>query len=206
MSDRLQINPPDDLLPKIVLSHPALPPWLARRLLRADEEVTWVRGPRWGPWWERYVTHPALMLPGLLLAAVCLWAGRREAGSWSELSPLLAVAAGVLVLGPLFVLGIAAGYFTRLVVTNYRIVIVQGYEVCRRWGLDNLPPSLVRFGKRQGKEASWSIDLNAVQTLFGDSSDQFAESKTILAFGKQLDRMKASDNHRPGTDQTQLDG
>src|SRR5215813_2530904 len=111
MSDRFQTNPPDDLLSKLVRSHPPLPPWLGRRLLRADEEVTWVRGPRRSPEWERYVTHPALVLPGLLLAAVCLWTGRLEAGSWSELSSLLAVAAGVLVLGPIIVLGISAGYF-----------------------------------------------------------------------------------------------
>jgi len=40
--------------------------------------------------------------------------------------------------------GIANGYFTRLVVTNYRLLILQGYEVCRSWSIHHLPRSLIR--------------------------------------------------------------
>jgi hypothetical protein len=191
MSDNVQTNPFGDPLANILRPYPALPAWLARRLLRADERVTWVRGPRLTPWWERYVTHPALFLVALALGAVCLETGRLRAGSWSELPALPILAAAGIVIGSIFVLGISAGYFTRLVVTNFRLVILQGYEVCRSWRIDALPPSLIFYGVQGDKGASRTLDLDALQTMLGGSSDQFVPAKTILAFGKHLDRIKA---------------
>jgi hypothetical protein len=183
--------------PNILHPYAALPPWLVRRLLRAGEEITWVHGPRLNPWWERYITHPALFLVALALGAACLGVGRLCVRSWSEIPSLAALAGGGIVLGSVFVLGIAAGYFTRLVVTNFRIVILQGYEVCRSWSMDDLPPSLIRYRMRAGEKESRTVDLEALQTVLGGSSDQFAESKTILAFGKHLDQIKARDKGRP---------
>jgi hypothetical protein len=197
MSDFFQSNPIDGPPPKTFCLYPELPAWLARRLLRADEQITWVRGPWWNPWWERYVTHPALFLLALALGAACLWAGRLSAQSWSKMPPLPAVAAAAIVLGAIFVIGISAGYFTRLVVTNCRVVILQGYEVYRSWSLDDLPLSLIRYARRRGEEASRTVDLDALQTLLGSASEQFAGSKTILSFGKQLDRIKAREDGRP---------
>jgi hypothetical protein len=188
--------------PPISGPHPALPDWLASRVLRAGEEVTWVRGPRLNPWWECYITHPALFLVALAFGAACCWAGRLSVESWSQIPPPLVLAAGGIVLASILVLGISAGYFTRLVVTNLRVVILQGYEVCRSWGLDQLPRSLLRYSKRPGEKEKRAVDLDALRTTLGGSSNQFTDSKTILAFGKQLDRIKALENGRPGHDPT----
>ena len=38
-------------------------------------------------------------------------------------------AAGGLVVGCILVMGVCCGYFTRLVVTNFRLVVVQGYGI-----------------------------------------------------------------------------
>jgi hypothetical protein len=197
MLDDLSTNSFDSPPPDVSLYAPRLPDWLARRLLRPGEVVTLVRGPRFNPRWERYVTHPGLFLVALAAGAGCLAVGRLSAGSWSEvaLGPFLAAAG--LVFGSIFLLGSAGAYFTRLVVTDARILIVQGYEVCRRWGLDDLPPSLVRYEKRKDGTASRSVDLNTLQTMLGGGTDQFTESKTILAFGKDLDRIKAREKGRP---------
>jgi hypothetical protein len=181
--------------PDISLPAPVLPAWLARRLCRQGEVITWVRGPRLNPWWERYVTHPALFLPALALAAACLGAGRLTSGMWFE--PLPALAAGGVALAAVFTLAISSTYFTRLVVTSARLVILQGYEVCRSWRLNELPPSLVRYDMRGGGRRSPSVDLNALQTLLGGPSARSTESKTILALGKHLDRIKARENGRP---------
>jgi hypothetical protein len=181
-------------LPDITRPHPALPDWVARRLLGADERITWVCGPRFNPHWERYVTHPALFVGALAVGAVLLGAGRLCSESWRVMPPLAVaavVAAPILVLASVFVLGISAAYFTRLVVTNRRLVIVQGYEVCRSWGLHELPLSLVRYGPRGNRDGGRSVDLDALRTMLGGATDQFAESKTIIAFGKHLDRIKA---------------
>ncbi len=180
-----------------ISNHRALPPWLARLLLRADEEITWVRGPRWNPWWERYVTHPVLVFYALGMGVVLLAAGRLHAGSWSEVPPLLALAAPAIVLVSLFVVGICAGYFTRLVVTNFRVFIVQGYAVCRSWSIKDLPPSLVRYEWRGRKRGNQTVDLEALESMLGGSSEQFAAPKKILAFGKHLDGIKARENGRP---------
>jgi hypothetical protein len=190
MSDEFQtarIDPP----PAISLPYRPLPPWLARRLLRPEEQVTWVRSPRWNPSWERYATHPALFLVALAVAAACVGIARLCAGSWSELHPAPAVVAVSLVFGSVYVLAIANAYFTRLVVTDRRIVILQGHEVCRTWRLDRLPRSLIRYGKRPDGSVSRSVDLDTLQTMLGGASDQFAEAKTIRSLGKQLDQITA---------------
>jgi len=180
-----------------IIHRPALPPWLARHLLRANEEITWVRGPRFNPRWERYVTHPVLVFYALGVAVVLVVAGRLIAGSWSELTPLLALVAAALVLVCLFVVGIFAGYFTRLVVTNFRVVIVQAYAVCRSWSIEDLPPSLVRYKRRGRMRGSRTVDLDALQSMLGGPSEQFAAPKKILAFGKHLDGIKGRENGRP---------
>jgi hypothetical protein len=204
--DHFQANPFDDPLPQVLRACPPLPVWLERRLLGEDEQITWVRGPRLNPSWERYATHPALFLFALVLGAAWVAAGRLAAGSWSDMSPLLFLVAGVLVVGSIFVLGISAGYFTRLVVTNLRIVLLQGYEVCRIWSLDDLPPSLIRYGRRGGEGEGRSVDLEALQTMLGGSPDQFIESKTLRAFGKKLDGIIAREKRYPGPGRTQPRG
>jgi hypothetical protein len=39
-----------------------------------------------------------------------------------------------------------------------------------------------------------TIDLDGVKAMLGGASDQFSDTKTILAFGKHLDRIKARGN------------
>jgi hypothetical protein len=197
MSEHIQRDPFNVPPPIILHPYPALPAWLARRLLRVGEKITWVRGPRFNPWWEQYVTHPAMFFPALALGIVCLAVGRLTAESWSQMSPLPFLVALGIVFGAIFVLGIFAGYFTRLVVTNFRIVILQGYEVRRSWRMDDLPPSLIRYSMREGEEEGRTVDLDALQTMLGGASEQFTTSKTIRAFGKLLDRIKASEDRRP---------
>jgi hypothetical protein len=172
-----------------------LPSWLARRRLRPGEVVTWVRGPRFSPRWERFVTHPGLFVVALLLALACVGVARALAGSWAQmpLAPPL-VAVGLLV-GSIYVLAISNAYFTRLVVTNLRVFILQGHELCRSWGLDDLPRSLVRYGRREGKEVR-SVDVDALQTMLGGASEHFSDAKTIRAFGKQLDAIQERERDR----------
>jgi hypothetical protein len=195
MSDQFRTDSFSALPPNISLRYKPLPPWLARRLLRAEETITWVRGPRFTPRWERYITHPGLFVLALLLGAVFLGVGRLVAGSWSKMPPLPFLVAGGLFIGSVYILALSNGYFTRLVVTNFRIVIMQGYEVCRSWRINDLPPSLIRYRGRDG-ERSPTVDLDTLQTMLGGGSDQFAESKTIRAFGKQLDQIKARDKDK----------
>src|SRR5262249_11857818 len=152
-----------------------------------------VYGPKWNPPWERYVTHPALLLVALAAGAACLAVGWRLAGTQTELLALAAVTAAGIVLGSIFVLGLASGYFTRLVVTNVRLLILQGYEVVRSWGLDDLPLSLIRYRMRAGGAGGRAVDLDALTTMLGGASDKFAEAKSILALGKQLEQIKARD-------------
>jgi hypothetical protein len=184
MSERFPTDPLVAPLPDIRL-HAPLPPWLERRLLGPREHITWVRGPRFNSSWERYVTHPALFLFALALAAGLLIVGL----SWGAPGDfeLLFAGAIAIVYGTIIALGIFAGYFTRLVVTNFRVVILQGYEVRRSWGLDELPPSLIRYGNQEGREGA-AVDLDAVQNMLG-ASDQFADPKAIRTFGKQLDQI-----------------
>ncbi len=194
MSERFQTDPFDDRVSDIANPSPELPPWLAERLLQPDEEITWVRGPRLNPSWERYVTHPALFLVALAIGVVAVGAGSMIGGIDAEGMILLTLIAGAIVLASIFVLGLSNGYFTRVVVTNSRLLIIQGYEVCRSWGIDDLPRRLVRYGRPGGTEESQSVDLEAVKTMLGGSSDRFTDSKTILSFGKQLDKIKNRKN------------
>lgn len=172
-------------------TYPALPSYIARRLLCRGENVTWVRGPRFKPDWELFVVHPAMFLVALALAAFAVAVTRMSVRSWEEMPGVVYLGAGGLVLGSIFVLAIAATYFTRLVVTNQRIVIVQGYEVCRSWHIEDLPPSLIHYERRGTDRESRTVDLDAIKTMLGGSSDQFTEAKGILAFGKQLEQIKA---------------
>jgi hypothetical protein len=200
MSDRYQAEGFDDSLlvfPEpftFVQPSPPFPAWLAARVLRPDEKVTWVRGPRFNPSWELYVTHPGLLLAALALGALGVATGWRMAGSWSEMPPWPFVAAGGLAFAAIVVLGLACGYFTRLVATNQRLFIVQGRELCRSWALDDLPPSLISRRIRRDGQHDRAIDLDAVKTLLGGASDGFTDAKSILAFGKQLGQIKARED------------
>lgn len=179
-------------------THPPLPPWVARRLLRPDERVTWVYGPRFNPSWERYVTHIGLFIGALVLGALLILAGRLVAGSWGEMPVWPPLVAAGLLFGSIVMLGVANGYFTRLVVTDARLVIVQGYEVCRTWRIDDLPRRLVRY-RDDGSDADAgpSIDLDAMKTMLGTASDQFADAKAILAFGKTLGQIRRREDDGP---------
>jgi hypothetical protein len=194
MSDQFQTEVFDAQGPDVFRAFPPLPAWLRGRLLRPGEHVTWVCGPRFNPAWERYATHPALFLFALAVGAACLGASRLLPGAAGVAGALVA---GGIVLGSVFVLALSSGYFTRLVVTDHRLVILQGYEVCRSWGLDDLPRSLVRYGRQGVEAASPAVDLDTLRTMLGGSSDKFVDSKTILAFGKQLEQIKSLEKGRP---------
>src|SRR5262249_47705767 len=154
------------------------------------ETITWVVGPQVvNPPWERFVTNPALFLVALALGAACVGVGFLAAEGDSNAIAISAVVAGALVVASVLVLGLASGYFTRLVVTTLRLVILQGHEVCRSWGLDELPRSLVRYATPGNGEWARTIDLDTLKTMLGGGSGKFAEAKTILALGKQLDRI-----------------
>jgi hypothetical protein len=182
--------------PDWIASSQHLPGWLADRLLRPGEEVAWVRGPRFNPAWERYVTHPALFFYTAAFGFIFAGLARLIAGEWSEMPWIVALIAAAIAYVTIVVLGVANGYFTRLVATNLRLIILQGYEICRSWKIDDLPPSLLRYGKR-GEEEDYSIDWDAVDRMLGGSSDKFTDTKAILSFGKQLDRIMIRDNeHR----------
>lgn len=175
---------------------PQLPWWVARRLLQSGERVTWVRGPRFNPFWERYATHPGLFIAALVVGAICFPAGRVIAGEWTTSLPMaFAIAAG-LAIGSIFVLAISATYFTRLVVTDYRIVILQGFEICRSWSLDDLPYYMIRYTRSESGKEVRSVDLEAMQTVLGEASDQFVEAKTIRRFGRKLEQIRADDDDR----------
>jgi hypothetical protein len=143
------------------------------------------------------VTHPLLFLVALASGGVCFGASWLLSGPGSDAPIFAASAGGGLVLASIFVLGIASGYFTRLVVTNFRLVILQGFEICRSWDKSDLPRSLIRYGMVGTDMESPTIDLDALNTMLGVASDKVADSKTILAFGKQLDHIKAARNNRP---------
>ncbi len=200
MSDRDQTGDYGDQLPDLTEKYPPLPGWLARRVLGEDEKILWVVGPWFKPSWERYVTHPLLFIVAVVLGAICLTAGRIYAGSWSELPIPFALAALVLVFGSIFILAIYSAYFTRLVVTDSRLVILQGREVCSSWKIDDLPVSLIQYGMMGAGREHRSIDLNAVKSMLGGASDKFADANTILSFGKHLDRIKTRKNDRTERD------
>ena len=198
MTDRYSSDPfdpqppdfPDDDQPRQLRRHPPLPPWLARKLLQPGEQVVYVAGPRFNPSWEKYVTHPLLFVAALGLGVWSVGLGWLLNGPAPVLLPVGAAAAFVLFFGSIIVLGLANGYFTRLVATNFRLLMLQGYEVYRRWNIDDLPRSLVRYRRMAGGESAPTIDLDAMQTMLGGASDQFVDAKSILAFGKQLGGIK----------------
>jgi hypothetical protein len=167
-----------------------LPPWLARRLLRPDEQVAWVGGPRFNPSWERYVTHPLLFVAALGVGALGVAVGALTSSYWSYSLPTAVLIALGLFFGSIIVLGLCCGYFTRLVATNHRLVILQGYEICRRWRLDDLPRRMVRRQRTADGEMEATLDLDAMKTMLGQSSDQFVDAKTILSFSKQINRLR----------------
>lgn len=194
MSDRNEAF--DDADADISQRFPPLPEWLASRF-GGEEEITWVAGPRFNPPWERYVTHPLLFVAALAVGVVVGGAGWLLAKREPVVFVLLGGFAGAIAIGSIFVLGISNGYFTRLVVTTRRLVILQGYEVCRIWAIDRLPRSLLRY-RRLGDDAEEgpAIDLDAIKTLLGGTSDKFAEAGKILALGKRLDQIKTGENDR----------
>ncbi len=199
----VQSEPPDAEAPSVIGTSSPLPPWVARKILRPDETVSWVRGPRLNPSWERYVTHPGLILFPLFLGAVALCASATTTGPAGVFPAIIFTVA--IALPFIFVLGISAGYFTRLVVTDLRVVIVQGYELCWDCDIDYLPPSLIRYDPRRGGKASRSVNLDALQTALGGSSTQFVEAKAILKLAKTIDRIKLRDNDATDADQTAPD-
>jgi hypothetical protein len=190
------LDEPLDALPAVDRSAELLPPWLVRRVVRGDERVSWVWGPRRSPAWEPYVTHPALFLVALAVAAAVLAAGKGLVEKWSDMPVPVVVIAAVIVFGSVFVLALANAHFTRLVVTSSHLTILQGYEICRRWGLKDLPPSLLRYRMQAGGQRRQTVDLDAVKSMFGGGAGHFAEAKTILAFGKQLGAIKGRDGDR----------
>ncbi|HZV04720.1 MAG TPA: hypothetical protein VE999_06525 [Gemmataceae bacterium] len=193
MAERLQDDTLTFRAPNLIERFQPLPSWLADRLLRPGEKVEWVRGPWFNPEWERYVTHPGLLLLPLTFGVVCVGLGRGISKEFMVPSIMATILAFVFTI---IVLGLANGYFTRLVVTNRRIVILQGYEICRSWNIGDLPPALLHYTRR-GDEAGRTINLNAVKNMLGAVSDQFSDAKTILSFGKQLDSITRLDkDHR----------
>ena len=196
MSDRYDTDVFGEPIRAPVRQSPPLPPWIARRLLWPDERVAWVYGPRFHPAWERYVTHIGLFGAALGVGVVLVIAARLAAASWAEMPVWPVIVAVGLFFGSVVVLGLANGYFTRLVVTNVRLVILQGHEVCRTWRMDDLPRRLVRYRVGDGPDRGPSIDLDAMKTMLGTASNQFADAKTILAFGKSLGQIKRREDDR----------
>jgi hypothetical protein len=194
MTDRFQTEPLHTPplaapLPAVVNDQPELPAWLAERLLRPFEIITRVRGPRLSPDWEPLVTHPGLFLLALPLGAACVFVGSLIAGSLAALHPVAGLAALAVVVGSVFVVGICSGHFSRLVVTNQRLFIVQGRELCRSWDLDELPPHLIRHTLRTDGLQERSIDLDAVTAMLDGLSGKFTEAKSIVEFGKKLEQI-----------------
>jgi hypothetical protein len=199
---RFQSEPPSLPTREIVGTCSPFPAWLARRLLGPDEKVTWVRGPKHNPSWERYITHPGLFLIPVAVAAVVVLAIGQTFGASGALVWAFLGICVVAALPFLFVVGIACGYFTRLVVTNMRVVVLQGYEICDTWDVARLPRSLLRQEQRDGQPAVSSVDLNALNTILGGSSTQFVEAKTILDFAKKLKRLSLEENDGTDADKT----
>jgi hypothetical protein len=172
---------------------PLMPGWLARSLLERGEVATWVRGPGSCPWWEPYLTHPLACLVGIPVGAACLTVGRLAVPDWSQLPPAAAVSAILTFFVPLMVVAFLTGHFTRLVVTDRRLLIIQGQTVIRSWGIRQLPRSLVKYVRREGEDEAPTIDLDSLQKMLGGKSDGIVDSNTIMSLGKKLDRFKTGD-------------
>jgi hypothetical protein len=172
---------------------PPLPAFLARRLLRKGEEVASVRGPRSSPVWEPYLTHPAAVAVGFAAAVVIFLVGGLAVDWDGQLMAAPGIAAVVVAGGGLALVAVAAGYFTRLVVTSQRVLIVQGYEVRKTWTLDQLPRSLVRHDRNADGELTKTVDMEKLQTMLGGSADGIVEAKSIWALGKEIERTRRED-------------
>ena len=198
MSDQFRNDAFDARLPDLAGRSSPLPSWLARRLLREDEQVAWVPqasgSTRRG---RRYVAGMRLFLAalgfGMVVVAATAWL---FAEMWPPIMLPAALVAGGIVLGSVMVLGFCCGYFTRLVATNQRLVILQGYEVCRTWGMDDLPPSLIRDRISEGGRRNRTVDFDAVTALLGGSSDQFVDAESNPGIGKQLGQIKRHEDGR----------
>jgi hypothetical protein len=197
MDNRAQPGRSHLQVPDISLRHAPIPVWLAERVLHKEERLVWVYGPWHSPKWERAVTNPLLFLAALAVGAVCLLIAIPLNRVWPESMVAAGMVGVAVLLAAVFVLGIFSGHFTRLIVTNYRLVIVQGREVCRSWGIDQLPRTLVRYAAREDETARRTINLDALQIMLGGTSDKLADSKIILSFGKHLDHIKAQEDQRP---------
>ena len=97
MPDPVQTDVFGEPIPNVVGRHPPVPAWIAARHLRDHEEVTWVVGPRFNPSWERYVTHPMLLLGAVIVSVVLIAAGWLMTELWEF---LLLAAVLVAVAGP----------------------------------------------------------------------------------------------------------
>jgi len=190
MSDQIHPKPADGKPLNLRVHYLPLPAWIARSLLRPGEAITFVRGPRGNPTWERYATHPALFFVAVVIGAGWCIVTRSLVDPESGMQFVALVAAGSLTLLSVFVLGIASGHFIRLIVTNYRIVILQGQEVCRSWAMDSLPKSLLRYTLPGPDGLRKTVDLDAIQSMLGPASEQIVDANSILMFGKQLDSIK----------------
>jgi hypothetical protein len=186
MADEFQAHPTQGRSFKLEVDQLPLPAWLARRLLRSGEHITFARGPKQSPWWERYVTHPAFLLLGVVLCVFWGLALGPIDDSWIALKNSAPFVMLMIMVANLLALGIACGHFTRLVVTNRRLFIVQGYEIRRGWELHNLPRSLLHLSL----DTRPTLNLDALKSMLGPSSENVAGSKAILAFGKHLDAIK----------------
>lgn len=185
---------------------PPLPGHLARRLLRSDEEVVSVNGPRWSPSWEPFLTHPLVVLVGIALAVGAVALGGMVLG-WDNLAMGgVGVFALLSSFGSLILVAFMAGWFTRLVITNQRVMIVQGYEVRKTWGLDELPRSLVRQRRNADGELTKTVDLERLNTMMGGSSDGFVEAKTIWALSKEIDRSRREDRRDERREERRSEG
>ncbi len=193
MSDPSKNRSSTDGSDDVSLPPPRLPGWLAVRLLQQGENVEWVSGPRATPRWEPFATHPLLIFAAATVAAAWVGLALHSVGSFEKLPPLPVLGAGAIFVGSIFVVGGCCGYFTRLIVTNLRLMIVQGHTVRHRWSIDDLPMSMIRYRRVSGEELTRSIDLDALKTMLGGPSAEVADSKTILALGKKLANIRAQD-------------
>jgi hypothetical protein len=190
MSENTKEDPQAVQAARFALPVPHFPRWLAHRHLRQDEHVECVYGPSLNPWWERYATHVFLIIAAGIIAATLLIVALIHAGKPADLQPVPAVGSAAIFFGSIFVVGFWCGYFTRLVVTNRRVFIVQGYAICRQWRIEDLPLSLIRYRRGDGPDMTKTVDLDALKTMLGDATGQVADSKTILALGKQLGNIR----------------
>lgn len=170
-----------------------LPSWLGKKFLEQHERLTWVRGPRWNSPVEWLMTHPLLFVLAVIVSLLMVGAAAVLAGDLRHVSPLIGMMVFVMPLGSIVVLGISNAYFTRLVITDRKVFISQGHEICRVWKMDQLPPSMVRHTQTETGEEVQSVDLERIKDMLGGGDDGYVDAKTIKKFGKQLDQFRELD-------------